>query len=60
MICYMRRCVLRVCLCIDYSSADCVFVQVRELLCNAVDQFADLAGVVMMEEKERRGEGDDD
>jgi len=56
----MRRCVVRVCLCIDYSSADCVFVQVRELLCNAVDQFADLAGVVMMEEKERRGEGDDD
>jgi len=39
---------------------DMLYAKVRELLCNAVDQFADLAGVVMMEEKERRGEGDDD
>jgi hypothetical protein len=39
---------------------DLLYDKVRELLCDAVDQFADLAGVVMMEEKERRGEGDDD
>jgi len=39
---------------------DMLYAKVRELLCNAVDQFSDLAGVVIMEEKERRGEGDDD
>eukprot|EP00656_Telonema_subtile_P021933 TRINITY_DN2296_c0_g1_i1.p1 TRINITY_DN2296_c0_g1~~TRINITY_DN2296_c0_g1_i1.p1 ORF type:complete len:894 (+),score=225.33 TRINITY_DN2296_c0_g1_i1:149-2830(+) len=35
---------------------DALYFKVRGLLCAAVDQFADCAGVVMQEEAERRGE----
>lgn len=35
---------------------DVLYAKVRALLCAAVDQFADCAGVVMLEEAERRGE----
>lgn len=35
---------------------DALYYKVRGLLCAAVDQFADCAGVVMQEEAERRGE----
>lgn len=38
----------------DYR--DALYSKVRQLLCDAVDQFADLATVVVMDEAERRGE----
>lgn len=39
---------------------DTLYLKVRALLCNAVDQFADLAAVVMVDEAERRGEDVED
>lgn len=35
---------------------DSLYMKVRSLLCEAVDQFADLAAVVVVDEAERRGE----
>lgn len=39
---------------------DTLYLKVRTLLCQAIDQFSDLAAVVMVDEAERRGEDVDE